>query len=697
MASANWTAGTGDWDVATNWDSGAVPDATTDASISTAGSYTVFIDAGSVANTLTFSADGAVLLEAPGGSLTTNTFTMSAGTAILESANQIGALDLDGGVLEVTTAAALGGGTLNLDGGVLAALQSMTVTDALTFTPSPATNTVTIDAASDKTLDIGSGGWTINEGVAGSSGPATEDIIFNASTGVFGAGGTVLWHGATGVFAAGQSAVSLDLSVDVDGGTLKGADSKFASILANDTKIHSGGTIDLNNFAASIEHLVVDAGGAVTNTGSATSHLTIGGGEIDGTISGNLAVDVTGTVTYTGDETYTGNTKIDSGALLDITANGAALAGAILNNGTLMVAPTGAQTFAQGIIGAGSVEVEGGAGSTITLSGDNTYRGGTEISGGTLIATGDASLGTGNLGIENGGELLAARSLQLDAVTDGTTTLGDATIAAGHGAVLSFKAHALDLTGGDTLTFGDANGNDGIVKFGVAAGHLAVGSGADVAIAAGTLEATADGGLSVLLSQAGRTTVDSGATLDIHGLATGIHELTGAGLLTNSGPATTLDLDGAAYYGAISGALSLTAEGSVKLNGDATFTGTATIEQGALLHLGGTFGEDVAFGGKATLEIGTSKAFSGDILDFAKGDVIDLTNLKAAGATLSWDDTAHALTASSHGRVDVLTFDGDYSADNFVLKHDSAGNAEVVFTHAPSALVPLDHTGDLWG
>jgi hypothetical protein len=45
----------------------------------------------------------------------------------------------------------------------------------------------------------------------------------------------------------------------------------------------------------------------------------------------------------------------------------------------------------------------------------------------------------------------------------------------------------------------------------------------------------------------------------------------------------------------------------------------------------------------------------------------------------------------------VLTFDGHYTADNFALRHDADGHAEIVFVPTPVALVPPDHTSDLWG
>jgi autotransporter-associated beta strand protein len=80
--------------------------------------------------------------------------------------------------------------------------------------------------------------------------------------------------------------------------------------------------------------------------------------------------------------------------------------------------------------------------------------------------------------------------------------------------------------------------------------------------------------------------VAAGATLDLAGSSLVSTDLTGAGSVIDSGAAETWVLDAANFSGAISGALSLVANGAVTLSGNNTYTGATTIESGGTLQLG---------------------------------------------------------------------------------------------------------------
>ncbi|WP_228372343.1 autotransporter-associated beta strand repeat-containing protein, partial [Salmonella enterica] len=122
-----------------------------------------------------------------------------------------------------------------------------------------------------------------------------------------------------------------------------------------------------------------------------------------------------GTLTLSGSNTYTGGTLISGGTLVanDVNALGT---GDITDNATLALNAVG--DFDNAISGSGKVEksvlelntggdfinniggtgrVEKSGDDTLTLSGSNTYTGGTLISSGTLVASNVEALGTGDV------------------------------------------------------------------------------------------------------------------------------------------------------------------------------------------------------------------------------------------------------------------------------------------------------------
>lgn len=141
--------------------------------------------------------------------------------------------------------------------------------------------------------------------------------------------------------------------------------------------------------------LSVGNGGATGNLGAGTisnsgtlllnrsNNFTVSNG-IEGT--GSLAKSGAGTVTITGANTYAGATTINAGTLRVGDAGTAGTLGtgevSISNNAALMIDRSDDITLANVISGAGSVRKVGA--NTLTLSGQNTYTGGTVISNGTL-------------------------------------------------------------------------------------------------------------------------------------------------------------------------------------------------------------------------------------------------------------------------------------------------------------------------
>ncbi|MEQ6382288.1 autotransporter-associated beta strand repeat-containing protein, partial [Salmonella enterica subsp. enterica serovar Typhimurium] len=114
------------------------------------------------------------------------------------------------------------------------------------------------------------------------------------------------------------------------------------------------------------------------------------GGTFDNVISGSGKVEKSGddALTLSGSNTYTGGTLISGGTLVanDVNALGT---GDVTDNAALMLNAVG--DFNNAIGGSGKVEKSGD--DTLTLSGSNTYTGGTLINGGTLVATDVHALG----------------------------------------------------------------------------------------------------------------------------------------------------------------------------------------------------------------------------------------------------------------------------------------------------------------
>ncbi|EDS7063661.1 autotransporter outer membrane beta-barrel domain-containing protein, partial [Salmonella enterica subsp. enterica serovar Mbandaka] len=151
---------------------------------------------------------------------------------------------------------------------------------------------------------------------------------------------------------------------------------------------YSGGTLisDGTLVATNVEAL---------GTGNVTDNATLEmntGGDFDNAISGSGQVVKSGdeTLTLSGANSYTGGTTISGGTL--VASNVEALGSGDVTNDAVLELNTGGD-FINSIGGTGRVEKSGDE--TLTLSGSNTYTGGTLISGGTLIASNVEALGTG--------------------------------------------------------------------------------------------------------------------------------------------------------------------------------------------------------------------------------------------------------------------------------------------------------------
>ncbi len=172
---------------------------------------------------------------------------------------------------------------------------------------------------------------------------------------------------------------------------------------------------------------------------------------------GTLGANITGSGTFNrggaGTSILTGgiaagvSTVIESGTLQ--IGNGGisgAIAGNVLNNGTLSVNRSNAVTLDGTISGSGSL-FQIGSGTT-TLTGNNTYLGNTIISAGTLVVQNNTALGTGAVNV-NGGVLLIREGYDVSNAI--TLTGGSLARQIGSGTGLSsLSAYVGDVSGGQT-------------------------------------------------------------------------------------------------------------------------------------------------------------------------------------------------------------------------------------------------------
>lgn len=212
----------------------------------------------------------------------------------------------------------------------------------------------------------------------------------------------------------------------------------------------SGGNATLRTFAGGVVDFstLTSAGttaGSISGTGTfnfGTKTITVGGnnqsttvaGTIEG-IGGALVKTGTGMLTLSGTNTYAGGTTISAGTLQigDGGTTGSVL-GNITNNAALIFNRSDAVTFGNAIGGSGLVSKQGTG--TLTLSGTNTYTGGTTVNAGVLVVNG--SIASSVLTAVSSGATLSGIG------TAGNTVINSGgTLAAGDG----FAGTSLNVTG----------------------------------------------------------------------------------------------------------------------------------------------------------------------------------------------------------------------------------------------------------
>ncbi|EEB9307462.1 fibronectin-binding autotransporter adhesin ShdA [Salmonella enterica subsp. enterica] len=519
------------------------------------------------------------------------------GTLILSNTgNDYGDTEIVGGILAAKDAASLGTGDVMIAENAKLALSQGTLDNNVTGEGQ------IVKSGSDELIVTGdnnySGGTTI------SGGTLTADHADSLGSGDI---------DNSGVLKVGEGELKNTLSGS--GSLVKTGTGELT--LGGDNTYSGGTTITGGTLTA--DHADSLGSGDIDNSGV----LQVGEGELENTLSGagSLVKTGTGELTLSGDNSYSGGTTITGGTLTADHADSLGT-GAIDNSGVLQV---GEGELENTLSGAGSL-VKTGTGE-LTLSGDNSYSGGTTIIGGTLTADHADSLGTG--AVANSGVLQVGEG-ELENTLSGSGSL--------------VKTGTGELTlGGDNSYSGDTTIADGTL---IAANVNALGSGN--IDNSGTLMLDANGAfeLANVTTHSGATTaLAAGSTLD-------------AGqLIQENGSTLSIDL-GAATDDAMITADSVTLGGSLNVTGIGSVTDSWTPEAYTYTLID----SDSAI--TSDFDDLTIAGMNREDVDFltidGKVDETDNTHYDLT-ASLSWYADRDNATTDAHGTFTLSDPDGSFN------------------------------------
>ncbi|MCO9677528.1 fibronectin-binding autotransporter adhesin ShdA [Salmonella enterica subsp. enterica serovar Mbandaka] len=539
------------------------------------------------------------------------------GTLILSNTgNDYGDTVIDGGILAAKDAASIGTGDVTIAESATLALSQGTLDNNVTGEGQ------IVKSGSDELIVTGdnnySGGTTITGGTL------TADHADSLGTGAI---------ANSGVLQVGEG--ELENTLSGAGSLVKTGTGELT--LSGDNSY--SGTTTITGGTLTADHADSLGTGTIANSGV----LQVGEGELENTLSGSGSLVKTGTgeLTLSGDNTYSGGTTITGGTLTADHADSLG-SGDIDNNGVLQV---GEGELKNTLSGTGSL-VKIGTGE-LTLSGDNTYSGGTTIDDGVLIADNADSLGTGT--IANNGVLQVGEG-ELKNTLSGTGSL--VKIGTGELTLNGDNAYSGGTTIDDGVLIADnadslgtgAVANNGVLQVGE--GELKntlSGTGSLVKIGTGELTLSGDN------TYSGGTTIDDGVLI-----AANVNALSG-GDVDNSGT-LMLDANGAFELANVtthSGATTALAAGSTLDAGQLTQEDGSTLS----IDLGAATDEAMITADSVTLGGTLNVTGIGSVTDSWTPEAYTYTLIDSDSAiTSDFDD----LTVAGMNRedVDFLTIDG---------------------------------------
>jgi|FEC22Drversion2_1045045.scaffolds.fasta_scaffold00717_15 autotransporter-associated beta strand protein len=464
--------------------------------------------------------------------------------------------------------------------------------NAANWTAGVPTGVATFGASSRTSIDTANGGAVTTVGSLSFTtvAPAYTFTVSNGDLTLNGAGITNSSSNAPTITNSSGNFINFQSSATAANAVINNVTSflffKNTSTAANAT-INNTGTVTFQDTAT--------AGNANITTTGASRRLRF----LDSSSAGNAVINSNGLIDFIGTPTAGSARIITTGGTLDASGMTTGLSIGSLE-GSVAVTLGATQltvgglnlsaTMSGTISGAGGSLVKIGSG-ILTLTGANTYDGGTTITGGLINFAAANNFGTGTVTLNGGGVQWAAGN-----TADISSVL----------APLGSGGGTFD-TNGNNVTFATAlSGTGGLTKAG--AGTLTL-SGANTysggtTVNAGTLQLAAGASLAA----GGALTINGGTFATNGNVSVGALSGTGGVINLGSGTLTTTSNSNATLASTITGAGGLTKAGSgtLSLTGANTYTGPTAVNAGTLAVNGSltsnvTVGSGGALGGSGTI------------------------------------------------------------------------------------------------
>lgn len=620
-----------------------------------------------LANTATLTANGNVSL---GGAETIGTLT---GAGTVDAAGNLtvstlnGSAQINAGANTVTAKDGTFGGSINGNGNLVknsSGTLSLTAANSYTGTTQVNSGTLALSGTLQSTaVNVANGAALTSTGgnlFGGSSltnnGQVTingDETITSYASGGPGVNGSLL---GTGTLTASTYALN-------DGSTLS-ANTGTGIITSNGAV-----TIDATSTGASaitVQTGVLDASGTF-----AANQIGVNSGAVlnsDGILATTANVVVGGTMNVAGASTIQSLSITPSSGIVNLNGGnlvttGLSGSGTLNLGGYILTAASG--TFSGTIDGLGGLTKVGG--STLTLSGTNSYTGATNINAGTLSLQSDlASLA---INIANGAFLKTSEAEQLknaavvDTFNTGTLELGGSeTIGQlnGAGSVI-LGANTLTLTNGGNFS-GNISGTGETIVSGGTFTVSAVGglNSDDLDIQAGTSLVTTSANLI-----GNSTRVNNDGTLQIGGNDTvGTYTSTGTLNGTNASDtltASTYALNNGSIVNANTGPGVMTTNGLVSINSTSTGAGVLTVQSGTL-NAGNAFDDKFA-ATQVTVSANSTLNLVGEFTALPTLEVSGIANLNSVTSLTGLGVNAPGLVEINATSLTTLNLSGDGTVD----------------------------------
>ncbi len=483
-----------------------------------------------------------------------------------------------------------------------------------------------------------------------------------------------------------------------------------SGVIANGTGkgnllLGSSGVLDLNSFSETINGLTGSAGSFVVNSVAATAAtLTVGDNNATSTFAGviqdnigavSVVNDATGAVlapstggttaiakigsgnlTLSGNNSYSGGTTLSNGTLaisgsgtLGSTSGSLNVAGGTLDlGGTTQTvgAVTISSTIQNGTLSGTSFDGQngtvsaalGGAGAlaktttgTLTLSGNNSFSGGTTVSAGSLVVSHNNALGSGNVVLNssngtNTGVNRASLTLSGVTVTGKTVTMNSTTnraglVASGAGATWNGTVTLTGSTSGNgNSEFTNVNGSGPLTVLGSVGGSFS----------SGGLTLRGDNANNVL-----GASVSIGSTPIIK-TDTGTWKITSSG---NTWGTTTISV----------GTLLMGVNDALPTASNLTMAASTKLDLGGTYSLGVSRTGTLALTGNATIDFGT--AGTGQSLFFGNSSAVNwstfsltVNNWQSGTDLLRFGTTSGGLTSGQLANINFTGFGAGAQIDS---------------------------------